>query len=684
MIRPDSANAGRSWPLARITRMGSLLAACAWACACSDIADQVGPARDLVAESLGLPPPRFEPLPALPGAAHLAPGAAARVQILRAFFARDFAALDETLLRAHSEYVQGRAPVDMASRLIRPLLKTELAGIDACTQWTGALPQSYAAHWVCGEIWQQGAWVARTEKLARDVSKDQFALMRERLERSNGLLQQALGLSDRPIQALTALAANLHLQGKHRDAENLLARARAMMPRHADTYIVAANYAMPQWGGSVEEVQAVIEDARRAGAHADDVSYMQDHNLARPWLTATPGAERAYWESAIAAHPTYDRLKRLLLHLASLKIWRDARDVTDRLIATYPEQAEPHYWRGRANEALGSIAAALADYRMAATMGHDTSIEHLIRAHLNGTLGLPAKDVQALAEVCRFGAALGSGSAANCLGSSHWDGSLPSFARDPVQALAWHLQASRAGHYNSQHDIGWLLLTGRGPAAAPDSAKSVGVFWLRRSAEQGHSFAPKKLKDAGYEVSVGGASDWSAWKWLAPLVAELLAAGAIAMLSTAGNRPARRDGSLRHLDHSHGVRRGVLVLLLASCGVAYAASQARQSQFGIALGITAAFILTSLFLAYHVFLVKLGYDDQFLYYRSPFAGTHKFPWSSVTGAGYSTFWQSHFLRTIEGHKVWLPRVLQGHAELGEFLEAKGLRQPRGQQFDDPD
>lgn len=684
MLSPAIANIGRLRKLPRGIRLALLASVCALPCACSDIADRVGPAHDLAAESLGLPLPQFKPLLMLPGAAPIAPGAAPRVQVLRAFFARDFAPLDEALLRAHTEYVQGRTRVDKAKHLIQPLLKTQLAGIDACAQWVETQPKSYAAHWVCGKVWQQGAWEARTEKLARDVSQDRFDMMRERLDRSNRLLQHALTLSDRPIQAMTALADNLHLLGQHRDAELALNRARAMMPSHADSYAVAANYAMPQWGGSVEEVKTVIEDARKAGANADDVSYMQDHNVARPWLTATPGAERAYWETAIASHPTYDRLRRLLLHLAYLKIWRDARDVADRLIGSYPEQAEPHYWRGRANEALGNIAAALADYRMAATMGHDTSIEHLIRAHLNGTLGLPAKDVQALAELCRFGAALGSGSAANCLGSSHWDGTLPSLPRDPIQALAWHLQSSRAGHYNSQHDIGWLLLTNRGPSAKPELVKSVGVFWLRRSAEQGHSFAPKKLKDAGYEVTAHPAMDLSALKWLAPLVIELLTAGGIAMLSKGGHRPARREGAVRHLDHSHGVRRVVLVLLLASGAVAYVAAQARQSQIGIALGITALFVLSSLFLAYHVFLVKLGYDDQFLYYRSPFAGAQNIPWSSVVEAGYAGLWQSHFLRTLESGTIWLPRVLQGHAELGEFLEAKGLLRSRSQPLDEPD
>lgn len=499
------------------------LGACLALVGCQEHPEPAAPARDVAAESFNLPAPAFSRLEALPGAPPLHPAAQARVDVLRSFFARDFDRLNQVLESAHREYVEGRSERDEARRLIGPILKTKLAGVDVCADWLKAQPNSYPAHWVCGAIWQEGAWQARTHEAASKVSREQFAIMNERLMRSNQLEQMALTLSDRPIQALGVLANNLHLQGRHDEAEGMQVRARTMLPADATAYTIAANFAMPRWGGSIEEVKAIIEQARKAGVHADSVTYMLDHNLGEPWSTATPGAERAYWERAVAEHASADRLESLFRHLLGLSIWRDALAVSDRVVTVRPQDAETRYWRGHVNEALGRIPDALAEYRLAAALGNDTAIEHLIRAHLHGTLGLPAKDIPGLLEVCRYGASLGSGAAANCLGSGHWDGSLPPLPRDADQALAWHLFASRAGHFNSQHDFGWLVFSNRQPAGmSAEQAKRVGVFWLRRSAEQGHTFAPKKLEQAGVPVVEREDPVAVSWFWVVELVGILV------------------------------------------------------------------------------------------------------------------------------------------------------------------
>ena len=111
----------------------------------------------------------------------------------------------------------------------------------------------------------------------------------------------------------------------------------------------------------------------------------------------------------------------------------------------------------------------------------------LIEAHINGGLGLPGKLFDKIEELCRYGASLGSGVGTNCLGSISFEGGsfgVPSSKLDPPQAFAWHLVGARAGHYNSQYDLGWLIFTGRGPGVEPDAAKRIGTFWLRRAAEK--------------------------------------------------------------------------------------------------------------------------------------------------------------------------------------------------------
>jgi hypothetical protein len=42
------------------------------------------------------------------------------------------------------------------------------------------------------------------------------------------------------------------------------------------------------------------------------------------------------------------------------------------------------------------------------------------------------------------------------------------------------------------------MFTGRAPGVQPEQARSNGLFWLRRAAEQDHQFAKKKLQEGGY------------------------------------------------------------------------------------------------------------------------------------------------------------------------------------------
>jgi len=360
-----------------------------------------------------------------------------------------------------------------------------------------AMPRSYVAHMVCGAIWQQGAWMARSQEAARKVSDTRFALMRARLKRSNELLQQAITLEARPVQALTVLADNQHLLSDHRQAGVTLERALALMPAHAMAHEVAARYARPEWGGSEEEAAAAVQRARRAGVHPDWIATLEDHQLALPWKTPTPGAEKLYWEKVLAERETYQRLEDFAMYYLRLKNWRDALPVLERSIRAHPHVASSYYWRARVRAELGDLQAALADYRLAAAMGDEQAISDLVYAHLQGGLTLPARDLAGLVQLCRHAAGLGSPAGANCLASGHWEGALPGLPRDGGQALAWHLLAARGGHQNSQHDIGWLLMSRKLAEVTAPEARQAGIFWLQRSAEQGHTFATRKLEEAG-------------------------------------------------------------------------------------------------------------------------------------------------------------------------------------------
>lgn len=469
------------------------------------LAEQAGKSAryDQVAEEFPFPRPAFKAQDVLPGAPQLSQGAQKNLNLRRAFFARDFARLDAAINADHERLVQGQPLGDEADAFETGLESTELAGIDACRDWLAAMPRSYAAHWMCGAMWRHGAWIARSGEYAHQVTPIRFALMRERLQRSNDLLEKAIGLSPKPVEALTALANNRFLLGDAPAARALLQKAEALVPTYGRLHGTRVVYSMPVWGGSVAQLTETIARAKKAGVDEDRLRYFQDHYVAQPWTTSTPGGEKIYWERAIAERPTASRLKSLAEYFQRLENWRDSLPVATRWIEKAPDDGSAYWTRAVANERLGKTPEALSDYRMAAALGDNLATQTLILAHIQGRLGLTAKSWYELDQVCRYGAALGSSAASNCLGSMFWEGNSIGgpFRTDLPQSLAWHLFAARGGYHNSQYDLGWILLTGRGPGVTPEQAKRYGLFWLRRAAELNHQFAKKKLQEGGYGES---------------------------------------------------------------------------------------------------------------------------------------------------------------------------------------
>lgn len=453
---------------------------------------------DLAAHPVPLPKPYVELQTSLPGAMVFPESVQQILALRRAFFAGDFAPVERALMQSHQDYLDGKAKNEVAARLFASLEDTQLAGIDSCHAWLRAMPQSYAAHWLCGAIWKEGAHVARSGKFSHEVSAISFALMHERLQRAKTLLERATTLTPKPIEAMAMLGSAYYFDGEPDKAETFLQRAQAIMPKHEDVYDVRLNYALPQWGGSEERVKAVYEEAREAGVSEEFLLNAYDTYIAMPGKSATPGAPRAYWERVIKEHPTRLRLKRLLDDFITLDNWLEALPLADRMIAEYPQYSYAYYRRGQINENLGRMEEARRDYATAAAMGEEFALQSLILANIRGGLGITQKSFDNATTLCRYGAVLGSSVGANCIGSLYFEGGSEGvpYRKDAAQGLAWHLVGARGGHYNSQHDLGWLLYTNRSNGMKEADAKKLGIFWLRRAAEQNHNFAKRKLEQA--------------------------------------------------------------------------------------------------------------------------------------------------------------------------------------------
>ena len=137
---------------------------------------------------------------------------------------------------------------------------------------------------------------------------------------------------------------------------------------------------------------------------------------------------------------------------------------------------------------LGENDQAFSAMVAAATAGSDRAMGQIVYSYVKGTLGRKHQDFESMYEYCKFGAALGLPSAANCMASSHTDG-FADVKRDDLQSVRWHLVAARGGETNSMHDLGMML-----PRVVPGpDGQMAAAYWMRKAAQAKHAYALKKV-----------------------------------------------------------------------------------------------------------------------------------------------------------------------------------------------
>lgn len=97
----------------------------------------------------------------------------------------------------------------------------------------------------------------------------------------------------------------------------------------------------------------------------------------------------------------------------------------------------------------------------------------------------------------------------------------------------------------------------------------------------------------------------------------------------------------------------------------------------IIFGIIGAFLLLAATLVYMALLTHLEFDDNYIYFSSPFYRNRRIPWSSVTRGWYSAALTTYYVDTKEIGKIRISAMQHGWAE---FLRLAGrkLRENHGE------
>jgi TPR repeat protein len=165
-----------------------------------------------------------------------------------------------------------------------------------------------------------------------------------------------------------------------------------------------------------------------------------------------------------------------------------------RAVALEPDAYDNYAERGYVYERRGQLAEARADYEKGARLGSYYAQERVMRVYVHGELGMK-RDYAAAREWCEAAAAMANPWGDFCIGGLYFDG-LGGLPRDQAEAYKWFRRAAEKGHDTAQHDVGWMLVQGKGVPANREE----GIEWLRKSARQGHEYAKAKLEQLGEPI----------------------------------------------------------------------------------------------------------------------------------------------------------------------------------------
>jgi Domain of unknown function (DUF4034) len=467
------------------------------------------PAKDWGPESLGLAMPK--PLPfdsARLDVNAIAPFYARGIPVIAALVGGRYAEVqlyfDEVAKRAVFE--------DRYYGIWEPrglLYKRGLSLLPMLQAWLAQTPDSKAAQLMLGLAYADAASVAHGGRYASKTTDTQRAAHAQRLAFAVPLLEavaaddDALGLAAREALIHGQFMTGHPGQGWAGHDEVL-----SRLPLQADGYIDALEYAHPKWSGARSEER---------GAHVMALAEKQGLNPQAQQLLAQivsahrtgmdknedPRAWRPYWTARTAEVPGQFNLRHWLREEMAVENWNAVAALAQRIIDLSPADSSALFQNAWALQQLGKSDEAFSAMVSAAAAGSDSAMGQIVYAYVKGTLGRKQQDFSTMYEYCKFGAALGLPSAANCMASSHTDG-FGGAKRDDALAVGWHLMAARGGEINSMHDLGVLLPR----VVASDDGRSAAAYWMRKAADAKHVYAVRKVGEVG-EVGEAGEPDLS-------------------------------------------------------------------------------------------------------------------------------------------------------------------------------
>jgi TPR repeat protein len=432
--------------------------------------------------------------PAPEGARPAVPGVP---EILVALNAAKVDELERLLGGLQAAYEGGALQEDALARVFQlfdHVIPGTLPGFHA---WVAKFPLSYAARVARGRQLVALGWQARGGKWAHETPQENFREM----ERLHGLaiadLKASFALAQRPFLSVETLIGIARGGGERATIEALFEAGVRVAPQAFPIYRAHMFSLEPRWGGSIESMRGHVARAKDDGLPAREIGWLEawvllvDHDAE---IRSNPRAAIPYAAQATGLDDRAPRWRERGNTEREHGFFDEAIGSYNRAIELDPDAYEGYAERGYVYERRGLLAEARADYEKGARLGSYYAQERVIRGHVYGELGMK-RDHAVAREWCEAAAAMANPWGDFCIGGLYFDG-LGGLPKDQAAAFKWFLRAAEKGNDTAQHDVGWMMVQGKG--VAPNRAE--GIEWLRKSARQGHQYAKAKLEQLGEPI----------------------------------------------------------------------------------------------------------------------------------------------------------------------------------------
>jgi len=306
-----------------------------------------------------------------------------------------FSELNERMSAVQSDYRQGRIDDDQLATAFRVFYDPDPKLLAKYDGWVAAFPRSYVALLARGIYHRKVGQARRGGDVISNTSASQLQGMDYEYDLAMRDLQTSLPLEKKPLLTLSNELDIAAYQGNDNAERSILDLSVQIDPQNIAVRRPYLIYLAPRWGGSMEQMQAFLDESQKAGLAEKKVRLLEGVIAAERGAIARderdyPAAELYYRQAMeYGAEECTNCLSYVLMQQRK---YDQAIVVLTKAITDDPSNVALHRERARAYLAAGNIRDALPDFMSAAQQGDAYSQSQVGVWYMTGIDGILVPD----------------------------------------------------------------------------------------------------------------------------------------------------------------------------------------------------------------------------------------------------------------------------------------------------